>query len=199
MKSKLFDYVKEKALDDNTKNINVYIQDKNEPAIINAFYQKNIRSLSPSELAKYFLTPLFNTQITHSEFYKLVLKKIDEYQEKDLKPAPYLMVHNTYESIAELVAQLRAAHVTGSIQNAGLNMNNGTIGDMKSLGIIEPFKVKNHILTAATEAAEMIIRVDHINNNNFAEFLPPSPLIRKIKLKCTFAVGFSKIMRNFAP
>ena len=110
MKSKLFDYVKEKALDDNTKNINVYIQDKNEPAIINAFYQKNIRSLSPSELAKYFLTPLFNTQITHSEFYKLVLKKIDEYQKKDLKPAPYLMVHNTYESIAELVAQLELGY-----------------------------------------------------------------------------------------
>ena len=89
MKSKLFDYVKEKALDDNTKNINVYIQDKNKPAIINAFYQKNIRSLSPSELAKYFLTPLFNTQITLSEFYKLVLTKIDEYQKKEMQKREY--------------------------------------------------------------------------------------------------------------
>ena len=41
-------------------------------------------------------------------------------------------------------------------------MENGTIADMKEIGIIEPFRVKKHILTAATEAAEMIIRVDHI-------------------------------------
>lgn len=110
MKSKLFDYVKEKALDDKTKNINVYIQGKNEPAIIDAFHKYNTRFLSPSELTKFLQLPIFNTQVTHSTFYKLVLKKIDEYKQKNLEPTPYLMVHNTYESIAELVALLELGY-----------------------------------------------------------------------------------------
>jgi len=81
---------------------------------------------------------------------------------KALREIPMIIADNAGYDAAELVAQLRAAHVTNSIPNAGLNMIDGTVGDMKSLGIIEPFKVKNHILTAATEAAEMIILVDHI-------------------------------------
>lgn len=44
----------------------------------------------------------------------------------------------------------------------GLNMNNGTIGCMKELGIRECLKVKEQALISACEAAEMILRVDNI-------------------------------------
>ena len=44
----------------------------------------------------------------------------------------------------------------------GVNVLNGEVGDMLELGIAESFKVKQQVLLSATEAAEMIIRVDDI-------------------------------------
>lgn len=41
-------------------------------------------------------------------------------------------------------------------------MENGKIGDMKELGITESFVVKRQVLLSASEAAEMILRVDNI-------------------------------------
>ena len=38
----------------------------------------------------------------------------------------------------------------------------GIVGDMKELGILEPFKLKLQVLLSAAEAAEMILRVDDI-------------------------------------
>lgn len=43
-----------------------------------------------------------------------------------------------------------------------VDMEKGEIGDMKQLGILEPFRVKYHMLISACEAAEMIVRVDNI-------------------------------------
>jgi len=41
-------------------------------------------------------------------------------------------------------------------------MNNGSIEDMSVLGVTECLKVKESALLAASEAAEMILRVDEI-------------------------------------
>ncbi len=41
-------------------------------------------------------------------------------------------------------------------------MNNGQVGDMAKLGITESFSVKRQVLVSASEAAEMILRVDDI-------------------------------------
>ncbi|KAL7713034.1 CCT-beta [Entamoeba marina] len=79
-----------------------------------------------------------------------------------LRQLPMIIADNAGYDAAELIAELRAAHVNGTVKNAGLDMVNGKVGDMLEIGIVEPFKVKQHILSAATEAAEMIIRVDHI-------------------------------------
>lgn len=42
------------------------------------------------------------------------------------------------------------------------DMNDGCIGDMETLGITESLKVKRQVLVSASEAAEMILRVDNI-------------------------------------
>jgi T-complex protein 1 subunit beta len=78
-----------------------------------------------------------------------------------LRQIPTIIADNAGYDSAELVTQLRAAHALGKV-TAGLDMNKGTIGDMKELGITESWKVKNQIITSATEAAEMILRVDLI-------------------------------------
>ena len=64
-------------------------------------------------------------------------------------------------AFAKALRQLRAAHAQGK-STYGLNMYEGTIADMKELGVMESFKSKLQVLLSASEAAEMILRVDDI-------------------------------------
>jgi T-complex protein 1 subunit beta len=41
-------------------------------------------------------------------------------------------------------------------------MYNGDIADVRTLGITESFKLKKQVLLSASEASEMILRVDDI-------------------------------------
>jgi T-complex protein 1 subunit beta len=74
---------------------------------------------------------------------------------------PMIVADNGGYDAAELVTQLRAAIASGRT-SAGLNMNNGTIGDMEELGVMESYRSKLMVVTSASEAAEMILRVDDI-------------------------------------
>ena len=80
---------------------------------------------------------------------------------KALLQLPMTVADNGGYDAAELVTQLRAAHAAGN-SSSGLNMNDGSIGDMEELGIMESFKSKLQVLTSAAEAAEMLLRVDDI-------------------------------------
>lgn len=80
---------------------------------------------------------------------------------KALRMLPTIIADNAGYDSADLVAQLRAAHSEGHI-TAGLDMKEGTIGDMAVLGITESFQVKRQVLLSAAEAAEVILRVDNI-------------------------------------
>jgi T-complex protein 1 subunit beta len=42
------------------------------------------------------------------------------------------------------------------------DMDIGEVGDMRELGITESFKLKKQVVVSASEAAEMILRVDNI-------------------------------------
>jgi len=80
---------------------------------------------------------------------------------KALRQLPAIVADNGGYDSAELVTQLRAAHAQGKV-SYGLNMYEGTIADMKELGVMESFKSKLQVLLSASEAAEMILRVDDI-------------------------------------
>ena len=85
---------------------------------------------------------------------------IDSYA-RALRQMPTIIADNGGYDSAELVSQLRAAHARGDVY-AGLDMSNGTMGDMKVLGVCESFLVKNQVVLSASEAAEMLMRVDEI-------------------------------------
>ncbi|GER38779.1 T-complex protein 1 subunit beta [Striga asiatica] len=74
---------------------------------------------------------------------------------------PTTIADNAGLDSAELVAQLRAEHHKEGT-SAGIDVISGSVGDMSELGISESFKVKQAVLLSATEAAEMILRVDEI-------------------------------------
>ncbi|GAA94814.1 uncharacterized protein L969DRAFT_54917 [Mixia osmundae IAM 14324] len=80
---------------------------------------------------------------------------------KALREMPTILADNAGFDSAELVAQLRAAHHDGK-SDAGLDMKQGTIGSMKNLGITESYKLKRQVVLSASEAAEMIVRVDNV-------------------------------------
>lgn len=78
-----------------------------------------------------------------------------------LQQLPTIIADNAGYDSAQLVSELRAAHAQGN-HSAGLDMEAGKIGCMKTLGITESFVVKRQVLLSAAEAAEMILRVDNI-------------------------------------
>jgi len=78
-----------------------------------------------------------------------------------LRAIPTILADNAGFDSADLVAQLRAAHYANN-DKAGLEMNKGDIADMAELGITESFKLKRQVLLSASEAADMILRVDDI-------------------------------------
>jgi len=78
-----------------------------------------------------------------------------------LRQIPTIIADNAGYDSSELVSKLRAEHYKGN-STAGLDMVHGTIGDMSKLQIIDSYKVKQAILHSASEAAEMILRVDDI-------------------------------------
>lgn len=78
-----------------------------------------------------------------------------------LRQMPTIVADNGGYDSAELVTQLRAAHAAGK-STYGLDMYNGEIACMDKMGVRESFKSKLQVLLSASEAAEMILRVDDI-------------------------------------
>lgn len=74
---------------------------------------------------------------------------------------PTIIADNAGYDSAQLVSELRAVHAQGK-KTSGLNMDSGKVDCMKKLGITESFVVKRQVLMSASEAAEMILRVDNI-------------------------------------
>ena len=64
---------------------------------------------------------------------------------KALLQLPMTVADNGGYDAAELVTQLRAAHAAGN-SSSGLNMNDGSIGDMEELGIMESFKKRSECM-----------------------------------------------------
>jgi len=78
-----------------------------------------------------------------------------------LRKLPTIIADNAGFDSSELISQLRANHASGD-KTAGLNMDIGRVEDVKKLGITESFHLKRQVLLSASEAAEMILRVDDI-------------------------------------
>merc|ERR1712083_870981 len=78
-----------------------------------------------------------------------------------LRQLPAIIAENGGYDSAQLVSELKAYHAQGK-RSFGLNMYQGKTGCMAELGITESFSVKRQVLVQASEAAEMILRVDNI-------------------------------------
>ncbi|KDQ14228.1 hypothetical protein BOTBODRAFT_159766 [Botryobasidium botryosum FD-172 SS1] len=78
-----------------------------------------------------------------------------------LRQIPTILADNAGYDSTELVSQLRAAHYGGQA-DAGLDLDNGAVASMRDRGVTESYKLKRQVILSASEAAEMIVRVDTI-------------------------------------
>lgn len=78
-----------------------------------------------------------------------------------LRQLPTILADNAGLDSADLVAQLRAAHHEGR-HDQGLDLDRGMLASMAELGVTESYKLKRQVILSASEAAEMILRVDDI-------------------------------------
>ena len=81
---------------------------------------------------------------------------------KALRAMPMHIANNAGYDSADLVSRLRAKHFEEGGHLWGLEMDSGGITNMVEAGILESYKVKSQVVLSATEAAEMILRVDDL-------------------------------------
>lgn len=72
---------------------------------------------------------------------------------------PRTLAENSGFNPIDKLVDLKTAHAKGK-KNAGLNVYNGKVVDMFKQGVFEPLRVKTQAIQSATEAANMLIRVD---------------------------------------
>jgi T-complex protein 1 subunit eta len=74
------------------------------------------------------------------------------------------LARNANLDSADIIAQLNYIHYqnTPNANRCGININTGMIDDMEDLCVFEPSTIKKHALSAATEAACMILSIDHV-------------------------------------
>jgi len=80
---------------------------------------------------------------------------------KALRALPIIIADNAGYDSSDLVARIRAEHYKGN-KEAGLNMIVGDVGNMRAMGVTESYKLKRQVVLSASEAAEMLLRVDTI-------------------------------------
>jgi thermosome len=83
---------------------------------------------------------------------------------KALEVVPKTLAENAGLDSIDALVDLRAAHESSAYM--GLNVFTGDVTDMKEAGVIEPQRVKKQAIQSASEAAEMILRIDDMIASN---------------------------------
>lgn len=81
-----------------------------------------------------------------------------------LEIVPKTLAENAGLDSIDSLVDLRAAHENSAVM--GLDVFTGKVADMKEAGVIEPKRVKKQAIQSASEAAEMILRIDDVIASN---------------------------------
>merc|ERR1719188_1643904 len=80
-----------------------------------------------------------------------------------LEVIPRSLAHNCGADVVRVMTDLRARHAEASTGVCwGIDGNKGTVADVKELGIMDTFAVKQQTLRTSVEAAAMLLRIDDI-------------------------------------
>merc|ERR1712039_427339 len=79
-----------------------------------------------------------------------------------LEVIPRSLAHNCGADVVRVMTDLRARHAVAGGANWGIDGIKGVVADVKTLGIMDTFAVKQQTLRTAVEAAAMLLRIDDI-------------------------------------
>ncbi|TQS38917.1 hypothetical protein Golomagni_00569 [Golovinomyces magnicellulatus] len=80
-----------------------------------------------------------------------------------LRQLPTIMADNAGHDSSDLVAKLRTAMYDGlTTYGLDLRIPGGGIAEMREMEVIESYKLKRAVVSSASEAAELLLRVDNI-------------------------------------
>lgn len=85
---------------------------------------------------------------------------IDKFAEA-LEIIPRTLAESAGMDPIDALVELRAAHEKGN-KTYGVDVIEAKIGDMLEKGVVEPLKIKTQAIKSASEAAEMILRIDDV-------------------------------------
>jgi thermosome len=78
-----------------------------------------------------------------------------------LEVVPTALAENAGLDPIDILIEMRKAHKGGKV-NAGVNVFNGKVEDMKKNNVLEPLRVGKQAINSATDAAVMILRIDDV-------------------------------------
>merc|ERR1719446_406837 len=79
-----------------------------------------------------------------------------------LEVIPRSLAHNCGADVVRVMTDLRARHASSGGVNMGIDGEKGCVADVKELGVMDTFAVKQQTLRTAIEAAAMMLRIDDI-------------------------------------
>ncbi|MDD5317760.1 MAG: TCP-1/cpn60 chaperonin family protein, partial [Candidatus ainarchaeum sp.] len=90
-----------------------------------------------------------------------------------LESVPKTLAESAGMDAIDALVALRNKHKAKENASSGVNVYGGKIDDMNQLGVIEPAKVKRQAIASASEAAEMLLRIDDMISSKGKS--PPMP------------------------
>ncbi|MFX1513717.1 MAG: thermosome subunit beta [Promethearchaeota archaeon] len=91
-----------------------------------------------------------------------------------LEVIPRTLAENAGLDPIDIMVELRSAYEKGQ-KTAGVDPIGGKVRDINELDVLEPLIVKSQAITAASEAAQMILRIDDVIASKSESGGPPGP------------------------
>jgi thermosome len=88
---------------------------------------------------------------------------------------PLTLAENAGLDPIDIMVALRAEHEKAGNKNFGIEVTTGKIKNMLDLKVIEPLRVKQQVIKSATEAANMILKIDDLISVKGGGHAPPMP------------------------
>lgn len=86
---------------------------------------------------------------------------------------PRTLAESTGKDPIDILVNLRTEHEKGN-SAYGVDVFKGETADMNEFGVIEPLKIKTQAIKSASEAAEMVLRIDDVITSKSSGPAPPS-------------------------
>jgi chaperonin GroEL (HSP60 family) len=88
---------------------------------------------------------------------------------------PLTLAENAGLDPIDIMVALRAEHEKPENKNFGIEVTTGKIKNMLDLKVLEPLRVKQQVIKSATEAANMILKIDDLISVKGGGKAPPMP------------------------